>query len=48
MRRSASRMVSMAAYEAGGVAGASLAINPESATRLRPKRSGENEPLQLM
>jgi hypothetical protein len=27
-RRSASRMVSMTAYEAGGVAGASLAINP--------------------
>jgi hypothetical protein len=28
VRRSASRMVSMTAYEAGGLAGASLAINP--------------------
>ena len=31
--RSTSRMVSMTAYEAGGVAGASLAINPGIAKR---------------
>jgi hypothetical protein len=41
-QRSTSRMVSMTAYEAGGAAGASLAINPglgEAQSRTAPKGS---------
>lgn len=41
-QRSSSRMVSMTAYEAGGAAGASLAINPGlagSQSRTAPKGS---------
>ena len=41
-QRSTSRMVSMTAYEAGGAAGASLAINPglgKPQSRTTPKAS---------
>jgi hypothetical protein len=40
-QRSSSRMVSMTAYEAGGAAGASLAINPGlGETQSRATRKG--------
>ena len=39
--RSARRMVSTIAYEAGSTAGASLAINPESGKRCGPHPSGK-------
>jgi len=42
MRRGASRMVSMTAFEAGGVAGASLAINPGIEAAPRPPTVRKN------